>query len=95
MLEFHTWYLKEKGWIQRTDSGGYAITVEGIDVLEQSGLSLGKDFLLPGPDTSPECTTEEGGAAIDLTEITPSGSGCVRKRPQRAREPGGAAPADG
>ena len=21
-LEFHTWYLKEKGWIQRTDSGG-------------------------------------------------------------------------
>ena len=49
ILEFHTWYLKEKGWIQRTDSGGYAITVEGIDVLEQSGLTLGKGLLLPGP----------------------------------------------
>jgi curved DNA-binding protein len=95
MLEFHTWYLKEKGWIQRTDSGGFAITVAGIDTLEESGLPLGKGFLLPGPDTSPECATEEGGAAIDLTEIAPSGSGCVRKRPQRAREPGGAVPTDG
>jgi curved DNA-binding protein len=54
VLEFHTWYLKEKGYIQRTDSGGYAITVAGIDVLEQSGLALGKDRLLPGPDAPEE-----------------------------------------
>jgi curved DNA-binding protein CbpA len=30
-LEFHLWYLKEKGWITRADSGQLAITVEGID----------------------------------------------------------------
>jgi len=30
-LEFHTWYLKDKGWIQRTESGTLAITVEGVD----------------------------------------------------------------
>jgi hypothetical protein len=30
-LEFHIWYLKEKGWIKRLDNGLLAITVEGID----------------------------------------------------------------
>lgn len=30
-LEFHVWYLKEKGWIKRTESGMLAITVEGVD----------------------------------------------------------------
>ena len=30
-LEFHIWYLKEKGWIGRTESGTIAITVEGVD----------------------------------------------------------------
>jgi curved DNA-binding protein CbpA len=30
-LEFHLWYLKEKGWIKKTESGTYAITVDGID----------------------------------------------------------------
>jgi curved DNA-binding protein CbpA len=30
-LQFHLWYLKEKGWIKKTDSGMYAITVDGVD----------------------------------------------------------------
>jgi len=30
-LEFHIWYLKEKGWIAKTESGMIAITVEGVD----------------------------------------------------------------
>ena len=30
-LEFHIWYLKEKGWIGRTEKGMLAITVEGVD----------------------------------------------------------------
>jgi curved DNA-binding protein CbpA len=30
-LEFHVWYLKEKRWITRTESGTLAITVEGVD----------------------------------------------------------------
>lgn len=30
-LEFHLWYLKEKGWIKKTDGGAFAITVEGVD----------------------------------------------------------------
>lgn len=30
-LEFHLWYLREKGWIRRTEGGALAITVEGVD----------------------------------------------------------------
>jgi len=30
-LEFHLWYLKEKAWIERTENGTLAITVEGVD----------------------------------------------------------------
>lgn len=57
-IEFHTWYLKEKGWIERTDNGGYAITAAGVDVLEESGLTTGGVFLLPEKNTAPEAQTE-------------------------------------
>lgn len=53
MLEFHTWYLKEKKWIERTDNGGFAVTATGIDEIEKDGIILGKDRLLTetaGPD---------------------------------------------
>jgi len=31
MLDFHLWYLKEKGWITRRETGAMAITAEGVD----------------------------------------------------------------
>jgi curved DNA-binding protein CbpA len=46
ILEFHIWYLKEKGWIERTDTGGFAITVKGVDKIDSEGLILRKDRLL-------------------------------------------------
>jgi curved DNA-binding protein CbpA len=46
ILEFHTWYLKEKAWIKATDTGGYAITANGVDVVEENELTLGKDRLI-------------------------------------------------
>jgi curved DNA-binding protein CbpA len=30
-LEFHLWYLKEKGWIGKTEQGTIAITADGVD----------------------------------------------------------------
>jgi curved DNA-binding protein CbpA len=30
-LDFHLWYLKEKGWMKRTEDGMFEITVEGVD----------------------------------------------------------------
>ncbi len=34
-LEFHLWYLKEKGWLQRLDTGMHAITAQGVDEVER------------------------------------------------------------
>ena len=50
ILEFHIWYLKERGWIQRVDTGGYAITASGVEVVEENGLILGEDRLLTDPN---------------------------------------------
>ena len=46
-MEFHIWYLKEKGWILRTDTGGYAITADGVDKMAENDMLLKKDRLLP------------------------------------------------
>lgn len=53
-IDFHLWYLKEKNWISRTDTGGYAITATGVDEIETDGLILGKDLLLTETADSPE-----------------------------------------
>ena len=45
-LEFHIWYLKEKGWINRVETGGYAITARSVEIVEENDLILGKDRLL-------------------------------------------------
>lgn len=49
MLEFHVWYMKEKGWIERTDTGAYAITAAGVDAVEESDALFSDDRLLPAP----------------------------------------------
>jgi curved DNA-binding protein len=49
-LEFHIWYLREKGWIQRVENGGFAITVSGVDAVIENDLPLKKDRLLPAPE---------------------------------------------
>ena len=64
-LEFHIWYLKEKGWIQRDESGGFAITVNGVDTVLQNDLLLRRDRFLPTerePIPQPEGTKPEDGA---------------------------------
>jgi hypothetical protein len=36
-LEFHLWYLREKGWVERQETGLMAITAKGVDrTMEQS-----------------------------------------------------------
>lgn len=60
VLEFHSWYLKQKGLIERTDTGGFAITFQGVDELEKDGFILGKDRLLPeSTDTDLEEKSEK------------------------------------
>jgi hypothetical protein len=52
-LAFHVWYLKEKKWIQRDESGGFAITAEGVDEVIKSDFPLRMDRLLPSPKDPP------------------------------------------
>lgn len=34
-LDFTMWFLKEQGWVARTDNGRYSITVKGVEQSEQ------------------------------------------------------------
>ncbi len=45
-MEFHIWYLKEKGWIQRTEKGTFAITASGVDAYEEAHRPVRKDRLI-------------------------------------------------
>lgn len=46
-LEFHLWFLREKGWIERTDNGLLAITIAGVEkVVEQDNNILGPPRLI-------------------------------------------------
>jgi hypothetical protein len=38
-MKFHLWYLRENGWIQRTESGAFAITATGVDRVLDLGCS--------------------------------------------------------
>jgi len=46
LLDFHLWYLKAQGWVERLDSGLLAITAQGVDQVERSRLRLMPDHLL-------------------------------------------------
>ena len=36
LVEFHLWYVKSKGWVERLETGHLAITALGVDQAEQS-----------------------------------------------------------
>jgi curved DNA-binding protein CbpA len=46
LLDFHLWYLRQKGWIELTENGLMAITAQGVDRVEKDRLLLRKDRLL-------------------------------------------------
>lgn len=51
IFEFHAWYLKAKGFIERTEQNELAITVEGIDhVISVSRTSIAAKLLIARPD---------------------------------------------
>jgi hypothetical protein len=52
-MKFHLWYLKENGWILRTESGTFAITATGVDrVLDLGGPAKNGVPLLEAGDDS-------------------------------------------
>ncbi len=59
LVEFHIWYLKEKGWIERLDNGLLAITALGVDQVEKGRLRLTPDRLLTGSSADDERDEEK------------------------------------
>ena len=53
LVEFHFWYLKTKGWVERIDSGHLAISVLGVDEVEKRRLRLRDDHLLTAGGVAP------------------------------------------
>lgn len=47
VIQFHIWYLREKDYIRRNENGLFEITATGVDKIEEDGLVLGKDRLIP------------------------------------------------
>ena len=45
LVEFHLWYVKSKGWVERLETGHLAITAQGVDQAEQS-RHLSPDHLI-------------------------------------------------
>ncbi len=44
LLEFHLWYFREKGWIQRELSGPWSITHAGVDEIESREAGRNKEL---------------------------------------------------
>jgi hypothetical protein len=51
-LDFHLWYMRENGWVERLDTGLFAITASGVDRLFELGgpPRVGPHLLQPGED---------------------------------------------
>lgn len=48
-MKFHTWYLKENGWIERLPDGQWAITASGVDKILDMGGPVTGGALRLGP----------------------------------------------
>ena len=54
LVEFHLWYLREKGWIHRMETGHFAITAEGVDQIESERPSVDPNRLIEATGFTPD-----------------------------------------
>jgi hypothetical protein len=66
LVEFHLWYLRAKGWVERLNTGLLAITAAGVDQVEERRLMLNPDRLL-------EALNPVGGDAEKARDLLESG----------------------
>lgn len=64
-FEFHAWYLRKKGFIEHTEDGQYAITVEGVDhVIAMSQTAERTLRITQWDDAEPEHWTAREAATV-------------------------------
>ena len=59
LLDFHVWYLKAKGWVERLDTGYLAITALGVDQVERGQLWIRKDQMIEAGGSVTEESEEQ------------------------------------
>jgi hypothetical protein len=69
LLEFHLWYLKAKGWVERLETGHLAITALGVDQVEENRLRLSPDRLIEGPVSRSKGAGERADAMGEPKEL--------------------------
>jgi len=71
LVEFHLWYLKAKGWVERLENGHLGITAPGVDQAEQNQLLLRPDRLLEAPGAANvDAEDSEERRAIRLVQVS-------------------------
>jgi hypothetical protein len=71
LVEFHLWYLKAKGWVERLETGHLGITALGVDQAEQNQLLLRPDRLIEAPEpVSEDAKGKEDGKGIRLVQVS-------------------------
>jgi len=55
-LDFDLWYLRQKGLVERLETGLLAISVAGVDYIEATSLHPREDRLLEAHNPTPEST---------------------------------------
>jgi len=74
LVEFHLWYLKSKGWVERLDSGLLAISALGVDEVEKRRLRLRDDHLLTAGGVAPEAAEEQARPGAPDLLVSPKGT---------------------
>jgi curved DNA-binding protein len=63
-FEFHAWYLRKKGFIEHTEDGQYAITVEGVDHVISTAEAAERTLrITQWDDAEPEVWAEHQGVS--------------------------------
>lgn len=57
-LEFHFWYLRAKGFIETTEQGTLAITIDGVDHVISTSRTAQKERLLLGQADDPKSESQ-------------------------------------
>ena len=68
LVEFHLWYLKAKGWVERLETGHIAITALGVDEAEKNRMMLTPERLL---EAGPAHEGTEKRAGGDKASLNP------------------------
>ena len=71
VLDFHVWFFRERGWIQREEGGAISITADGVEKLEASAERQAEQDRLRITDTATSPVPAPAPAVGGMLPATP------------------------